>query len=195
MIKDLKGPKSPKGLKGLNIIVVIITSKKSWINPKIQIKNSSLGGRGMFALEKIEAGEDILTFGGDYIDKDEALEEKAKGKLVMQWDENLFTAEERGDDDTYFLNHSCNGNTWMKDAFTLIAHHDILPGEEVTADYILWEADENYISKWKCQCGEHKCRGQVTGKDWQQSELQERYKNHFSPLINKRITTYQKNRE
>jgi len=168
---------------------MLITTKKSWINPKIEIRNSPIGGRGMFALEKIDVGEDILTFGGDYIDKQGVLKEKAQGKLVMQWDEDLFTAEERGDDDTYFLNHSCNGNTWMKDAFTLTARRDILPGEEVTADYVLWEADENYVSKWECQCGEPECRNRVTGKDWQQTELQEKYKNHFSPLINKQIST------
>lgn len=167
---------------------MIIASKKSWINPKIEIKNSPVSGRGMFALEKINVGEDILTFGGDYIDTASADEERRDGKLVMQWDEDLFTAEDRGDDDTYFVNHSCDGNTWMKDAFGLIARRDIFPGEEITADYALWEADENYISQWKCQCGSNKCRGRVTGLDWQQPELQERYAEHFSPLINKRIT-------
>jgi SET domain-containing protein len=164
---------------------MIIVSKKPWINPKIEIRNSSIGGRGMFALEKINVGEDILTFGGDYIDEAEV--KKISGKLVMQWDENLFTAEDRGDDETYFVNHSCDGNTWMKDAFTLTARRDILPGEEVTADYALWEANENYVSKWSCKCGSSKCRGRVTGQDWRRPDLQKMYQGHFSPLINKKI--------
>lgn len=168
---------------------MILVSKKSWLNPKIEIKKSPLGGRGMFALEKIFESEDVLVFGGDYIDTTEAEKEKKKGRLVMQWDKNLFTSEERGDDETYFINHSCNSNTWMKDAFTLVARHEILPDEEITADYALWEADENYLSKWLCKCSTPECRSRVTGKDWQRLDLQKRYKNHFSPLINGRIST------
>ena len=39
-------------------------------------------------------------------EKDEAEKEKLKGKLVMQWDENLYSVEDRGDDDSYFYeNH------------------------------------------------------------------------------------------
>ncbi|MBI5356696.1 hypothetical protein HZB78_03715 [Candidatus Collierbacteria bacterium] len=75
----------------------------------------------------------------------------------------------------------------MKDAFTITAMRDIKIGEEITADYAIWEADENYISKWECNCGSAFCRQRVTGKDWRLPELQARYKNHFSPLINKRI--------
>lgn len=106
----------------------------------------------------------------------------------MQWDEGLFTAEKRGDDDTYFINHSCDGNTWMKDAFSLIARRDILPGEEVTVDYALF-VDPDYVSKWKRRCDSVDCRGQVTGEDWKKPELQERYKGRFSLMINKKIET------
>jgi hypothetical protein len=57
----------------------------------------------------------------------------------MQRDDNLFSVEDRGDDETYFINHSCDGNLRMKDAFTLIARIDINNDEEITADYALWE--------------------------------------------------------
>ena len=63
----------------------------------------------------------------------------------------------------------------------------IKSGEEITADYALWEADENYISKWECSCGSIDCRKKITGKDWRINKIQEKYKDHFSPLINKRI--------
>lgn len=87
----------------------------------------------------------------------------------------------------YYINHSCDPNIWLQDAATLVARRDIPAGEEITADYILWEADENYIAKWDCQCGSSLCRKKITGKDWRLPELQERYKGHFSPLLNKRI--------
>ena len=57
----------------------------------------------------------------------------------MQRDTDLFSIEDRGDDDGYFVNHSCNGNLWMTDAFTLTARRDINKDEEITADYALWE--------------------------------------------------------
>ena len=75
----------------------------------------------------------------------------------------------------------------MKNAYTLQTMRDIAVGEELFADYVLWETDENKISSWECTCGSVHCRHKITGKDWQIVSLQEKYKNHFIPLINKRI--------
>jgi hypothetical protein len=150
-------------------------------------------GKGIFAVEKITTGQPLVVFGGEYTDGEGAREAKSNGKLVMQWDDNLFSVEDRGDDLGYFINHSCNSNAWMKEAFTIIVRRDIEINEEITADYALWEADESYISKWECKCGSSLCRKKVTGKDWRLPELQERYKNHFTPLINKRIENLQRN--
>ena len=162
--------------------------EKSSFSSKIEIRSSPLQGKGMFAKELIKAGETVIIWGGDYVSKEEAMKAKNQdGKVVMQLDEDLFTVEDRGDDLTYFINHSCDPNVWMKNAFTLIARRDIQPGEELTADYILWEADENYVAKWDCNCGSPLCRKKITGKDWRLPELQERYKNHFTPFLNKRI--------
>jgi len=36
------------------------------------------------------------------------------------------------------------------------------------------------------------CRKKVTGVDWKVKEIQNRYKDHFSPLINKRIDSISK---
>jgi len=105
----------------------------------------------------------------------------------MQWDDNLYSFEERGDDIGYYINHSCDSNLWMQDACTLIAKRDVEKGEELTADYALWSEDENNVSKWACNCGSKYCRKKVTGNDWKLSDVQKRYKEHFSPLINKRI--------
>lgn len=161
--------------------------QESWISPKVEIRDSELGGKGMFAKEKISAGEKMLVWGGEYVTENEAEKAKTAGKLVMQWDTDLFSIEDRGEDDAYYLNHSCDPNVWMKDAHTLIARRDVGIGEELTADYAMWEANEDYVSKWECNCGAENCRGRVTGKDWENSGLQNAYKNHFSPLINKRI--------
>lgn len=145
----------------------------------------------MFALEPIKEGEKVMTWGGkwgvDYVDKKGAEKAKQEGKLIMQWDDDLYSAETRGDSLGYFINHSCDPNTWMIDAFTHVARRNIQKGEEVTNDYALMEADENFVTKWECRCGSPICRKRITGKDWRLPELQARYKGHFSPLVNKRI--------
>ncbi len=160
---------------------------ESWINRKAEILGSGTEGKGLFAKEDIMPGEVIVVWQGTYTDKQHAEKHKQEDKLVMQWDENLFSIENRGDDNGYFINHSCDCNLWMEDAYTLISRKSIKAGEEITADYALWEADENYVSEWDCKCGSVSCRKRVTGKDWQLKEIQEKYKDHFSPLINKRI--------
>lgn len=161
--------------------------KKDWRSPKIDVHASPIEGRGMFANSDIERGEKLIVFAGDYTDKAGADEAREKNMLVMQWDDDLYSCEVRGADDGYFINHSCDPNVWMADAYTLIAKSDIKTGEEITADYAVWEADENFISGWVCNCGPSLCRGRVTGNDWKKPDLQKRYQGHFSPLLNKRI--------
>ncbi len=162
--------------------------KENWMNPKAEIRKAKSEGKGMFAIQLVQAGEEMVKFGGEYSnDRNEVEVARSAGKLIMQWDENLWSIEDRGDGEDYFLNHSCDSNLWMKDAYTLVAKRDIQIGEELTADYVLWEADEIFVSKWECLCGSTRCRKRITGKDWRRLELQERYKDHFTPLLNKRI--------
>jgi uncharacterized protein len=161
--------------------------KQTWISPKVCTHNSPIEGKGLFAHADIEQDETIVILGGNYTDAVGAEKARQDGKLIMQWDTNLYSYEDRGDSEDYFINHSCDPNLWMADAFTLTARRDIKAGEELTADYALWEADENFVSAWECQCGSPLCRSRVTGKDWRTPELQNRYEGHFSPLLNKRI--------
>lgn len=142
----------------------------------------------MFAVQKINKNESVLVWGGEYVKSEQAQKAKNEEKLVMQWDDDLYSIEDRGDDQGYFLNHSCDPNVWMDGPYTIVARRNIEVGEEVTADYALWEADENKVSKWECYCGATGCRKRVTGKDWHIPELQEKYRGHFSPLLNKQIS-------
>lgn len=157
------------------------------MSPKVEIRKSDSRGQGLFATETIAKGEKVIVWGGNYVNEEKALAEKANGKLVMQWDDDLYSVEDRGEDTAYFVNHSCEPNLWMNDAYTLVAMSDIDEGEEVLADYAMWEANQEYVSSWECDCDSNICRGKVTGKDWKLPELQDSYSGHFSPLINKQI--------
>jgi len=162
---------------------------KSWVNPKIELRNSIIQGKGMFASTDIEDGEVIVVWGGNsYTNKEGAMKALEEGRFTMQWDEDVFSVEITEEDETPFLiNHSCDPNAWMNDAYTITARRVIQAGEEITADYAMWDGDASYNSSWDCQCKATQCRKKITGKDWQDPHLQKLYQGHFSPLLNKRI--------
>jgi SET domain-containing protein len=107
----------------------------------------------------------------------------------IQIDEDLFLVEDF--EITQFLraamNHSCDSSTWMGDEATLVARRDIEAGEEVTVDYALFTTQSNWMLDTRCRCGSSYCRRIVTGDDWMQEDVQQRYRDHFSPFINRRI--------
>ncbi len=161
----------------------------SWMSSKVKVRQSAVHGRGIIAVSEIVQGEHILVWGGaSYTNKAGALEALRHDKAVMQWDDDVFSCEFENDDaDCFLINHSCNPNAWMIGSYTICARRDIGSGEEITADYALWETDESYVASWPCNCGSGLCRGRVTGTDWNNPVLQERYRGHFSPYLNKRI--------
>ena len=162
---------------------------ESWMSPNVRLARSAVEGRGIFAVSTIARDETILVWGGpSYTDRAGALRARAEGKGVMQWDEDVFSHEiEGGMEDAFLLNHSCDPNAWMADAYTITARKEIAPGEEITADYALWETEATDETSWICRCGSPLCRGRNTGNDWMDARLQERYRGHFSPLLEKRI--------
>ena len=58
-------------------------------------------------------------------------------------------------------------------------------GEEVTIDYALQTA----VPDWEmaCHCRSPYCRKRIRGDDWMRPDLQELYRGHFSPFLNRRI--------
>ena len=95
----------------------------------------------------------VVIWGGCLVGKEEAGRARAEGKVVMQLEDGLYSVEERGEDATYFMNHSCDPNVWMAGVVTLVARRDIEPGEELTVDYALFEAYEGFVGTWECVCG------------------------------------------
>lgn len=157
--------------------------KTDWISPSIEVKETATKGKGMFAIKDIKLGDTVIIWGGNYVTGVQLKKMDLTGMQVMQWDEDLYSVEGRGESEGYFINHSCDSNTWMDGVNVIIARKDIDKGEEITIDYALFEFESSYVSKWKCECGFEKCRKTITGNDWKQKEIQERYKGHFSPMI------------
>jgi uncharacterized protein len=164
-----------------------------WIDPRIEIRPSRIGGRGMFARSLIKAGDVVVSWGGIVFTQAEVDAGNAAQRSTVAIGEGLYLGSPAGqydrerDDLGDFINHSCDPNCWMQDEVTLVARRDIQPGEELTADYAMWEADEAHVGPWACTCCSSLCRTRFTGTDWRLPELQERYKGRFSPFINARI--------
>jgi hypothetical protein len=162
---------------------------ESWLDPRIEVRGSGVDGRGAYARASIAAGDIVIVWGGAVLTKAEL----ASASIVLDSEhaisEDLYfmTPADEWDAPDYYLNHSCDSNLWMVDEVTLSARRDSAAGEELTADYAFWQADESFVSDWVCRCGSPLCRTRVSGRDWRLPELQARYRGHFSPFINARI--------
>jgi hypothetical protein len=164
----------------------------SWIDPRIEIRETPRRGKGSFALTPIRAGEIVMIWGGQVFTRADVQAGKALKESLATIGEGLYLGDAMSAEPYYpgpdhYLNHSCDPNVWMVDEVTLAARREIAKGEELTADYASWEGDEAYVMRWTCSCGSPLCRGRVTGRDWRLPDLQERYWGHFSPFINERI--------
>lgn len=156
------------------------------IDPRVVARPSSIEGLGLFATAPIAKGEVVGTLGGRVIDDAELRQISrtrskynsaaiGEGVNVLLEDDEVIA---RG-------NHSCDSNLWMRDEFTLEARRDITTGEEATIDYAM----QTSVADWEmaCNCGSPQCRKLVRGDDWMRPELQDRYRGHFSPFLNRRI--------
>jgi uncharacterized protein len=163
---------------------------KSWWMDGLHVGTSLIHGQGVFTSRSIEAGAAVIRWGGTVFTGADLRAGRVQQHTYVGIGRDLYLGNpkdgEPGLDD--FMNHSCNGNLWMSDEVTLIARHDVLAGQELTADYALWLNLPDYRMKTPCNCGSELCRHVITGLDWQLPALQGRYVGHFSPFINELIS-------
>jgi len=157
---------------------------RSWFDPRLERRPSSIHGQGVFANAPIRAGERLMQMGGIIFTP----EDWYAGRVNLpsdeytetQIDEGLFLAAPLSDLD-YWFNHSCDP-TLLGDC----VRRDIEAGEELTCDY----ATSVYSSRYRlepCGCGSALCRGVITGDDWKRRDLQTRYQGVFPEFIEARI--------
>jgi SET domain-containing protein len=164
---------------------------QTWADPRIEVRRSAINGDGIFASRTIREGEIIVIVGGVVMTEAEFDAFQATHSLYnfIQIDKQLYLVEDPETTQSLegFVNHSCDSNAWMDDEVTLAARRDIEAGEEVTVDYALFTTQFNWMLDNRCHCGSPHCRRVITGDDWRRNDVQERYRNHFSPFINRRI--------
>lgn len=143
------------------------------------------GYRGVFARSRIFQGELIAVWGGEVISSaDVYVMPPSRRRLALQVDEDLYIVSGR-EGPADWINHCCEPNAGMSGQISLVALHDILPGEEVCFDYAM--TDGSPYDEFDCRCGAPRCRRHVTGDDWRMLELQLAYGEFFSPYLRRRI--------
>ena len=161
----------------------------SYLSPKTEVRESKIHGRGLFAISDIAKDEIVAVKGGHIIDGKTLRETitPALGPVEIQIGDDLFIApvsEEERELSMLYLNHSCAPNLGMRGEITFVAMRDIRSGEELTHDWALTDDDDYSI---ECNCGAADCRKNLTGKDWQRPDLQNRYAGYFSAYLARKI--------
>jgi len=154
----------------------------SHLSPKTEVRESKIHGRGLFATANIVKDEIVAVKGGYIVDRQTLRLEITPrlGPVEIQIDDNRFIApvtKEEREGSMLYSNHSCDANLGIHGNIIFVAMRDIAAGEELTHDWCVTDDDSYTV---ECRCGSALCRGTLTGKDWQRSELQDRYGGYFS---------------
>ena len=162
---------------------------ESWISPKARKGvPSGIAGRGLFAVEAIDAGEIVAVKGGHIVDSSTLATLPARlQNSEIQIAEGLHLValtEEEYEPVMLFINHSCEPNVGFAGNVVLAAMRDVAAGEELTTDYALFDVHGTAMA---CGCGTPSCRGTITGDDWRDPVLRRRYAGWFSRYLADRL--------
>ena len=140
-------------------------------SPRIEVRNSVVHGRGVFAVAAIRKGARILEYLGERVShaaadhRYEDHDENDNHTFLFIVDKNTVIDAAVGGNDARFINHQCEGNceSVIENRRVFIdATRDIAPGEELGYDYEIGrEKDDppNVDEIYACRCGSPKCRG------------------------------------
>jgi hypothetical protein len=140
-------------------------------SPPVEVRNSNVHGRGVFATRRIEKGERIIEYLGDRVSHEEA-DRRYESKDENDSHTFLFIVDSKtvidagiDGNEARFFNHSCNPNCESvveKRRVFIEALRAIEPGEEMTYDYQIYKEEgdpENIDEVFACRCGFAQCRG------------------------------------
>ena len=137
---------------------------------KIEVRDSGVHGRGVYAVVPIAAGARIIEYTGEIISWDEAVErhphDPAQPNHTFYFHlDNGTVIDGLHGNIARWINHACEPNCEADEVDGRVFVHalrDLEPGEELFYDYRL-VLDERHTAKVKkqfaCWCGAATCRG------------------------------------
>jgi len=140
-------------------------------SPLIEVRDSPVHGRGVFAVAPIRRGTRIIEYLGERVSHKTA-DDRYDDHDVNDNHTFLFIVDKHtvidaavGGNDARFINHQCEGNCQSVIEHRRVfidAARDIAIGEELGYDYEIGrEKDDppNVDEIYACRCGSPKCRG------------------------------------
>ncbi len=127
-------------------------------NKKLEIKQSGINGKGLFATQEIKKGELI-----GYIKGNLKFQPNKNKKISLENPNWVGLAEDKWIDPIkpfVFWNHSCSPSSGINGSVSVCALRNIKAGEEVTVDYAITEVDT--LWEMQCSCHEKNCRKIIT---------------------------------
>jgi len=149
----------------------------------IQVRNSPIHGRGVFAVAPIKKGTRLLEYKGKRITHKEADKLYSGGAesghtfLFTLNDDYVIDANQEGNS-ARWINHSCAPNCEsicesapdddpMHDRVFIEATRNIKAGEELAYNYLI-TLEEKHTARlkkiWECRCGAKNCNGTMLAK-------------------------------
>jgi SET domain-containing protein len=137
---------------------------------RIQVRKSGIHGKGVFALQAIPAGTELIEYTGERISWDEAMDRhphdpaQPNHTFYFSLDDGRVIDANVGGNASRWINHACDPNCEADETEGRVfirALRDLQPGEELFYDYGL-VIDERYTPQLKkeyaCHCGAPNCR-------------------------------------
>ena len=144
---------------------------------RIVVRNSSIHGRGVFALRRIPKGTRIIEYKGKLITDKEAdrrysrVHEHSPHTMLFSLEGGWVIDATRRGNSARWINHSCAPNCDIEEEGRRIfieSRRDIQPGDELTYDYNLQIGEKHTRAAKRehaCFCHARRCRGTMLGEE------------------------------
>ncbi len=142
----------------------------------VEVRNSPIHGRGVYAAEPIKKGTRVYEYVGERITHSEAdkrfwrkRDDDGHTFLFVVNRRTVIDGTRKGNDARY-INHLCDANCETiteNNRIFIEAIRDIKQGEELGYDYQLtWSSDDTPEERalYNCRCGSKNCRGTMLDK-------------------------------
>lgn len=145
---------------------------RSKTESRIEVRQSGIHGRGVYATQRIRKGSAIIEYRGERIGEDEANEryQDNPSTYLFMVDDDIYIDGLSGGNEARFINHSCAPNciAYLEDDRVVIhALKNIQPGAELTYDYQLTQESLDPAATstdYACRCGAPVCKGTMMGE-------------------------------
>jgi SET domain-containing protein len=131
---------------------------------RVEVRDSSIHGKGAFASTLLESNTLILEYTGELIDRKVAVERDRPDApdyscYILLIDDDVFLDARLVEHPAKYINHSCEPNCILscdENRAFVRTLRTIHPGEELTYDYDYEDTDNV-----KCHCKARGCRGRI----------------------------------